>query len=72
MKITEKSTLSVGLAITLISGISWLTKMSYQSSANAEGLKTQAILQETQYDKIQRTLEDINKRLSNIEGRLSR
>lgn len=65
-KITESTLIPLSLVITLAGGIFWLTVMHSESQANSRAL--QAL--EAKQDKYLETVQKIDRRLANIEGRL--
>lgn len=64
--ITENTPISISLLISLAGGIFWLTTLYSKTEANAEALKRIEYNQE----KYTENLEQINERLSRIEGYL--
>ena len=65
-KITENTLIPVSLVILLLGGIVWLTSIYAQASQAAEAVKALTFKQED----YNRLIENIDRRLSRIEGKL--
>lgn len=66
--INESTSISVGLLITLVGGIFWLSTLYAKTEATAKAVERIEIRQNKYND----TVGEINERLSRIEGAMSR
>ena len=64
--ITQKTLISIPLLISIVLGIVWITDIAAQAKINKSKISRQV----KTVDKIYSKLEDIDKRLSRIEGKL--
>ena len=77
-KITDRTVVSLGLVITIIGGVIWLTTIFNQSDANAFSIKEIKLslkdakhVQAKSYNEIIKELRVINGRLIRIEGKIN-